>query len=58
MLVAPLLQVDIGGVIELPLWRNIMVTMNELLKTKMNKINKTQQKMVGPLMWQPIDDRR
>ncbi len=58
MLVAPLLQVDIGGVIELPRWRNIMVTMNELIKTKMNKINKTQQEMVGPLMWQPIDDRR
>ncbi len=38
--------------------RNIMVTMNKLLKTKMNKINKTQQKMVGPLMWQPIDKPR
>jgi hypothetical protein len=58
LLVAPLLQVDIGGVIELPLRRNIMVTMNEQIKTKMNKINKTQQKMVGPLMWQPIEDQR
>ncbi len=54
MLVAPLLQVDIGGGIELPLWRNTIVMMNDQIKTKMNKINKKQQKMVGPLMSQPI----
>jgi hypothetical protein len=47
--------VDIGGVDELPLWRNTMVMMNEHIKTKM-KMNKEQQKMVGLLMWQPIYD--
>jgi hypothetical protein len=47
--------VDIGGVDELPLWRIFMVMMNEQIKTKMKRDNE-QQKMVGPLMWQPIYD--
>ena len=35
---------------------DFMVMMNEQIKTKMKR-NNEQQKMVGPLMWQPIYDQ-
>jgi hypothetical protein len=54
--VAPLLRVDIGGVDELPLWRNIINLMIKRIEP-MKKMNNEQQKTVGPLRWQPISDR-
>jgi hypothetical protein len=52
-LVAPLLQVDIGGVDELPLWRISMDLLNVQIKANLN-IRKVQKRLVGPLRWQPI----
>jgi hypothetical protein len=48
--------VDIGGVDELPLWRIIMDLMIKRIKPTIEMNNK-QERMVGPLMWQPIYDR-
>jgi hypothetical protein len=50
---APLLQVDIGEVDELPLWRSIMDLLNEQTKINLN-IGNAQRRMVEPHMWQPI----
>jgi hypothetical protein len=56
LLVAPLLQVDIGGVDELPLWRIFMDLMIKRMETEITK-KKVQRDMVGPHMRQPIYDR-
>jgi len=48
--------VDIGGVDELPLWRIIMDLMIKRIKPTI-EMNNEQERMVGPLMWQPIYDR-
>jgi hypothetical protein len=48
--------VDIGGVDELPLWRIFMDMLNKRIETK-TEMNKEEQKMVGPLMWQPIHEQ-
>jgi len=48
--------VDIGGVDELPLWKFFMDMLIKRIETK-KEMNKEQQQMVGPLMWQPIHDQ-